>query len=113
MYTQFAEVARATNNEAILTEKSNAISVIVGCDTRPSSEALVKSIIDGVSVFQNAKVINYGILTTPQLHWMVWRGNEEHKQKTVNDYYEHVGKSYGLLVDPNNEKKVPGTCHNY
>jgi phosphoacetylglucosamine mutase len=106
LYNEFKKIAHETNNDTILSENSNPIVVIIGHDSRPSSEALVQSIIDAVQVFSKAKVINYGLLTTPQLHWMVWRGNEEHKQKTEEDYYRHVSESFQSLLDPLGKKNI-------
>jgi hypothetical protein len=108
LYTEFVKIAHETNNDAILTENSNPIYVIVGCDTRPSSEALVNSIIDAVKFFPKAKFVNYGLLTTPQLHWMVWRGNAEGVEKTEEDYYRHVAASYNALIDPLGKKDTKG-----
>ncbi|KAL0479624.1 phosphoacetylglucosamine mutase [Acrasis kona] len=100
LFEAFSEVAKETGNEAILTDKSNPILVYIGKDTRPSSEALSASVIDGIKSLPNAKFFDFGVVTTPQLHWVVWRGNEENVQKTIENYYESTARSFSRLLDP-------------
>lgn len=45
-------------------------NIVAAHDTRPSSEALLKAFKTGVEVL-NGVLINYGLLSTPQLHYMV------------------------------------------
>eukprot|EP01120_Amphizonella_sp_Union-15-10_P002362 TRINITY_DN1254_c0_g1_i1.p1 TRINITY_DN1254_c0_g1~~TRINITY_DN1254_c0_g1_i1.p1 ORF type:complete len:535 (-),score=76.77 TRINITY_DN1254_c0_g1_i1:109-1713(-) len=48
--------------------------IIIGRDTRSSSSTLSKAAIDGVEAL-NGAVIDLGEVTTPQLHWAVYRKN--------------------------------------
>ncbi|XP_023596155.1 phosphoacetylglucosamine mutase isoform X6 [Trichechus manatus latirostris] len=48
--------------------------VVIGRDTRPSSEKLSHSVIDGVTILRG-QFHDYGLLTTPQLHYMVYCRN--------------------------------------
>ncbi|KAJ3102898.1 Phosphoacetylglucosamine Mutase [Phlyctochytrium planicorne] len=55
--------------EAEKIDLSKPSKVIVGRDTRPSGEGLVKALKDGVAVLEGA-FTDYGLLTTPQLHYL-------------------------------------------
>ncbi|ODV61728.1 phosphoacetylglucosamine mutase PCM1 [Ascoidea rubescens DSM 1968] len=49
-------------------------SVFIARDSRESGPALLKSTIDGLNVFDSA-IRDFGLLTTPQLHYLVRAGN--------------------------------------
>lgn len=74
-------------------------SVFIGRDTRPSSEKLSQSVIDGVSAL-GGQYHDYGLVTTPQLHYMVCCQNtQEHYGKaTVEGYYQKLSKAFGELT---------------
>lgn len=52
--------------------------VFVGCDTRPSSEKLVEAVMDGIGAMAGSliPVTNFGLCTTPELHWLVAEANK-------------------------------------
>jgi phosphoacetylglucosamine mutase len=62
--------------------------ILIGYDNRPSSPGLVRNIID-VCLNMGAIVINHGLVTTPQLHWIVGKMNDIWK--------DHLGKSRGVV----------------
>ncbi|KAJ8966109.1 hypothetical protein NQ317_011014 [Molorchus minor] len=76
--TKFANVPdnklEDTINELIkefnITNMNNRVEIVVGKDTRPSSPHLAKSVMDGVLAL-SGKPVDYGIVTTPQLHYFV------------------------------------------
>uniref|UniRef100_A0A8C0JAH1 Phosphoglucomutase 3 n=1 Tax=Chelonoidis abingdonii TaxID=106734 RepID=A0A8C0JAH1_CHEAB len=74
-------------------------SVFIGRDTRPSSEKLSQSVIDGVSAL-GGQYHDYGLVTTPQLHYMVCCQNtQEHYGKaTVEGYYQKLSRAFGELT---------------
>ena len=76
--------------------------VIYACDTRPSSPALVRAVEDGLQVM-GAEAINAGLLTTPQLHFLVMARNSHemwikygHPDKRC--YYQKLSKSFVALM---------------
>ncbi|KAJ8270540.1 hypothetical protein GJAV_G00116110 [Gymnothorax javanicus] len=73
--------------------------VFIGKDTRPSSEALSKSVMDGVSSL-GGDAFDYGLLTTPQLHFMVCCKNTQNRYgtATVRGYYEKLSKAFIQLT---------------
>ena len=64
---------------------------------RPSSESLSRSVRDGVECLQG-EVIDYGLLTTPQLHFIVASYNSGNTKVTEKDYYNHFAGAFVSLV---------------
>lgn len=73
--------------------------VVIGRDTRPSSEKLSQSVIDGVTVL-GGQFHDYGLLTTPQLHYMVYCRNThgEYGEATPEGYYQKLSKAFVELT---------------
>ncbi|XP_066151550.1 phosphoacetylglucosamine mutase isoform X2 [Euwallacea fornicatus] len=78
--------------------------IVVGKDTRPSSPSLGKAVIDGV-LAMGGKPIDYGIVTTPQLHYFVVckNTNRAYGQPTEEGYYKKLTNAF---------KKVRGSQFN-
>lgn len=79
-------VQEVIQKEAI--DMSWEANVFVGKDTRSSSAALSKAVIDGVYAL-GGHIKDYGLVTTPQLHYMVCCQNTQGKygEATVEGYY--------------------------
>ncbi|EHB14751.1 Phosphoacetylglucosamine mutase [Heterocephalus glaber] len=73
--------------------------VVIGRDTRPSSEKLSHSVIDGVTVL-GGQFHDYGLLTTPQLHYMVYCRNTSGRygKATIEGYYQKLSKAFVELT---------------
>lgn len=73
--------------------------IVVGRDTRPSSEKLSQSVIDGVTVL-GGQFHDYGLLTTPQLHYMVYCRNSEGRygQATIEGYCQKLSRAFVELM---------------
>ncbi|NXF04919.1 AGM1 mutase, partial [Smithornis capensis] len=74
-------------------------SVFIGRDTRPSSKKLSQSVIDGILVL-GGHYHDYGLVTTPQLHYMVCCQNTQgcYGKATVEGYYEKLSKAFTELI---------------
>ncbi|KAF6040363.1 PGM3 [Bugula neritina] len=73
--------------------------VFVGMDTRPSSPGLSKACQAGVSVM-NGKVTDYGYVTTPQLHYIVWSHNTKFTHPpTQEGYYLKISTALRQFLD--------------
>ncbi|XP_019393227.1 PREDICTED: phosphoacetylglucosamine mutase [Crocodylus porosus] len=74
-------------------------SVFIGRDTRPSSEKLSQSVIDGISALRG-QYHDYGLLTTPQLHYMVCCQNTQGRygKATLEGYYNKLSKAFVELT---------------
>lgn len=77
-------------------------SVIYGHDTRPTCPALVKAIAEGLAIM-GATVIDAGLKTTPQLHYLVRAHNtqgtaEEYGEPTEAGYYSKLSTAFLKLV---------------
>ncbi|XP_057180337.1 phosphoacetylglucosamine mutase [Triplophysa rosa] len=96
--------------ESLLTELENIIeketidmnepaSVYIGKDTRPSSGSLSQAVVDGVSSL-GGKFHDYGLVTTPQLHYMVCCRNTNgcYGSATVEGYYQKLSHAFLQLT---------------
>ncbi|CAH1155353.1 unnamed protein product [Phaedon cochleariae] len=107
--TKFANVIdeklEDTINELIkafdITNMNDRVEIVVGKDTRPSSPHLAKAVCDGVLAL-SGKPIDYGIVTTPQLHYFVVckNTNRAYGQPNEEGYYAKLTNAF---------KKIRGT----
>uniref|UniRef100_G3PJ22 Phosphoacetylglucosamine mutase n=1 Tax=Gasterosteus aculeatus aculeatus TaxID=481459 RepID=G3PJ22_GASAC len=76
---------------------SQEANVFVGKDTRSSSVSLSKAVLDGVSALAGH---NYGLVTTPQLHYMVCCQNTqgEYGEATMKGYYTKLSQAFIQLT---------------
>lgn len=77
--------------------------VVYGWDTRPSSPSLVGAIVDGLQVF-STDTIEGGLLTTPQLHYLVLALNtagtaESYGEPSEAGYYDKLAKAFLAATD--------------
>lgn len=75
-------------------------NVFVGKDTRSSSGSLSQAVLDGVSALGgNGK--DYGLVTTPQLHYLVCCQNTQGKygEATVEGYYKKLSRAFIQLTE--------------
>ncbi|XP_068137657.1 phosphoacetylglucosamine mutase [Hyperolius riggenbachi] len=73
--------------------------IAIGRDTRPSSENLSRSVIDGVSSL-DSKFQDYGLVTTPQLHYVICcrNTNGAYGEPSVEGYYQKLSKAFKELI---------------
>jgi len=73
----------------------NNATVVVGRDTRQSSPTLSQAVIDGVEA-AGGKVEDFGILSTPQLHYLVVCKNTkgQYGQPTETGYFDKISKAF-------------------
>ena len=69
--------------------------VFVGRDTRTSSPALAQAVLDGIEAMK-AEVVDYGVVSTPQLHYFVVCHNTKgvYGQATLEGYYDKLSKAF-------------------
>ena len=65
---------------------------------RGSSPSLCQAVIDGIEA-AGGECTNYGVLSTPQLHFFVVckNTNGEYGKATEEGYYEKIGKAFNLF----------------
>lgn len=82
-----SQVANAPSDEAVVLELTKIVHehrldtsmtprIVFGYDTRPSSSRLVKAMLDGLHAM-HAEIVDGGMLTTPQLHYLVLAHNTQ------------------------------------
>lgn len=81
--------------------------VIVGRDTRLSSPALSQACVRGVEAV-GGTVVDLGVVTTPQLHYMVVATNTEgaYGDPTIEGYYAKISSAFKKFISLTGEKKV-------
>ncbi|MED6167723.1 hypothetical protein PIB30_005345 [Stylosanthes scabra] len=96
--------------EGIQFDGVRSAEILLGRDTRPSGEALLEAAKQGVASVVGAVAVDMGILTTPQLHWMV-RARNKGMKASEQDYFEELSSSFRCLVDliPSERSKSDGT----
>ncbi|KAM9703711.1 phosphoacetylglucosamine mutase [Menidia menidia] len=74
-------------------------NVFVGKDTRSSSARLSQAVLDGVNALGGHSK-DYGLVTTPQLHYMVCCQNTQGKYgvATVEGYYSKLSQAFSQLT---------------
>lgn len=92
-------------------------NVVFARDTRPSGEPLAASLIDGVKAF-NGKIIDYNLMTTPQLHYVTRCLNtqgilETYGVPTAEGYYDKLASAFKKMVSGyQNSSKIKVDCAN-
>jgi hypothetical protein len=80
-------------------------------DTRPSADGLVKAAAAGVAAMGSLPIA-CGLLTTPQLHWMVRQCNAglKHKEKA---YFEALATGFARLVSGHTAPSEVGLAYSH
>ncbi len=70
--------------------------VFVGRDTRKSSPPLAKAVLDGVNAIAKAKATDYGVVSTPMLHYFVvcHNTNGEYGAPSEEGYYKKLAEAF-------------------
>ncbi|KAJ7944641.1 Phosphoacetylglucosamine mutase [Quillaja saponaria] len=110
-------ISEFVEKENISFDGGRPVEVLLGRDTRPSGDSLLKAATEGITSIVGAVAIDMGILTTPQLHWMVHARNKA-LGALEHDYFEQLSSSFRCLMDlipmgskskePNNNLVVDG-----
>lgn len=98
------EVANAANSELVATlqrivadhsiDVSRPAKVIMGRDTRLSSPALASAALQGVDA-AGGVAKDFGVITTPQLHYLVDVTNTEKRESIeIDEYYRKLGTAF-------------------
>uniref|UniRef100_A0A6I8NAQ8 Phosphoacetylglucosamine mutase n=1 Tax=Ornithorhynchus anatinus TaxID=9258 RepID=A0A6I8NAQ8_ORNAN len=74
--------------------------IVIGRDTRPSSEKLLKAVVDGVTIL-GGQYHDYRLVTTPQLHYMVCCRNTGggYGKATAEGYYQKLSQAFTELTE--------------
>ncbi|CAL9089367.1 unnamed protein product [Musa textilis] len=91
-------VDRFVEEENIPIGGVQSAEVLLGRDTRPSGVALLEAAKHGINAIIGAVAIDMGVLTTPQLHWMV-RSRNKGMGASESDYLAQLSKSFRCLMN--------------
>lgn len=101
VFNVFSEIAVATK-----TNLSKPASVIFAHDTRPSGPLLVQALQDGLNAAETETLLFEGLLTTPQLHYLVRCHNTKdtpgaYGEPTEEGYYDKLVVAFKTIVCSN------------
>ncbi|XP_047338593.1 phosphoacetylglucosamine mutase [Impatiens glandulifera] len=82
----------------LLNEGECSAEILLARDTRPSGARLLQATMQGIKSVVGAIAVDMGILTTPQLHWMVRARNMGNKASEL-DYFHEISTSFRSLID--------------
>ncbi|KAA8522098.1 hypothetical protein F0562_012588 [Nyssa sinensis] len=91
-------IGEFVKKENIPLEGSQSAEILLGRDTRPSGESLLEAAKQGISSVVGVVANDMGVLTTPQLHWMVRARNKGMKSSEL-DYFDQLSSSFRCLMD--------------
>ncbi|CAI9095486.1 OLC1v1031451C2 [Oldenlandia corymbosa var. corymbosa] len=84
--------------ENILLDGKDVAEVLLGRDTRPSGSSLLEAAKQGVASIARATAVDMGVVTTPQLHWMV-RAKNKCMEASEPNYYAQLSGSFRCLLE--------------
>ncbi|KAJ1282009.1 hypothetical protein BS78_03G017200 [Paspalum vaginatum] len=91
-------VLQFVKDENIPLGGQDTAQVLLGRDTRPTGGYLLDAALQGVNAIVGAHAINMGILTTPQLHWMV-RSKNKGIKASESDYFTQLIDSFRRMLE--------------
>ncbi|XP_016649503.1 PREDICTED: phosphoacetylglucosamine mutase isoform X1 [Prunus mume] len=91
-------IAEFVKKENITLDGAKPVEILLARDTRPSGEFLLEAAKQGIGSIIGAVALDMGILTTPQLHWMV-RARNGGVKASETDYFKRLSSSFRCLVD--------------
>lgn len=75
-----------------------SVEILLGRDTRPTGEQLLESAKQGICSIIGAVSVDIGVVTTPQLHWMV-RCRNKGMPASETDYFEQLSNPFRCIMD--------------
>ncbi|SCW01489.1 LAFE_0E00760g1_1 [Lachancea fermentati] len=106
----YEELVRATTKlvSQLQLDVCDSGNISVARDSRESGPRLLQALIDGINIFKEVSIVDYGLLTTPQLHFLTWKSNEQKDRKWVElDYYEEFLSSWFEIATLSGVKSLP------
>ncbi|TKW14182.1 hypothetical protein SEVIR_5G151000v4 [Setaria viridis] len=91
-------VLQFVKDEGIPLGGHHRAQVLLGRDTRPTGGYLLGAALQGINAVVGSHAIDMGILTTPQLHWMVRCKNKGIKA-SESDYFTQLINSFRRMLE--------------
>ncbi|WVZ72810.1 hypothetical protein U9M48_021212 [Paspalum notatum var. saurae] len=91
-------VLQFVKDESIPLGGQDTAQVLLGRDTRPTGGYLLDAALQGINAIIGARAIDMGILTTPQLHWMV-RSKNKGIKASESDYFTQLIDSFRRMLE--------------
>ncbi|CAD6240554.1 unnamed protein product [Miscanthus lutarioriparius] len=100
-------VLQFCRDEGIPLGSQHTAQVLLGRDTRPTGAYLLDAALQGINAIVGACAIDMGILTTPQLHWMV-RSKNKGVKASESDYFMQLIGSFRRMLELVPKDKIGG-----
>ncbi|KAL2545343.1 Phosphoacetylglucosamine mutase [Forsythia ovata] len=84
--------------EKISLEGAYGGEVLLARDTRPSGVFLAEAAKQGITSIMGVSATDMGVMTTPQLHWMV-RSRNNGMEASEHNYYDQLSSSFRCLME--------------
>ncbi|CAD6240483.1 unnamed protein product [Miscanthus lutarioriparius] len=97
----------SSRDEGIPLGSQHTAQVLLGRDTRPTGAYLLDAALQGINAIVGACAIDMGILTTPQLHWMV-RSKNKGVKASESDYFMQLIGSFRRMLELVPKDKIGG-----
>lgn len=99
-------IAKKLDIDLATDERAN---VVVARDSRESGPRLLAALKAGISVFSNTNVVDFGLLTTPQLHFLTHILNSEEPGSAVDEsqYYSYFLSKWDQLAELYHLESLP------
>lgn len=97
-YTLVEVLDDFVKKEKIALDGEWAAEVFLGRDTRPSGVSFLEAAKQGVASIVKANAKDMGVLTTPQLHWMV-RARNKGLEASEHNYFDQLSSSFRCLLE--------------
>ncbi|KAH0462810.1 hypothetical protein IEQ34_010385 [Dendrobium chrysotoxum] len=94
----FKLVLHFAKEENISLSRERSAVILLGRDTRPTGESLLEAAKQGIKGIIGSVALDMGIVTTPQLHWMV-RSKNMGMKASESDYFMQLSESFRCLMD--------------
>ncbi|CAM0905615.1 unnamed protein product [Alopecurus aequalis] len=91
-------VLQFAKDEGITLGEGHSAQVLLARDTRPTGEYLLDVAAKGINAIVGSVALDMGILTTPQLHWMV-RNKNKGLKASEGDYFTQIAESFRHLLE--------------
>ncbi|CDO93437.1 unnamed protein product [Kluyveromyces dobzhanskii CBS 2104] len=107
-FTQLESALKAITDELHI-DTTQLACITVARDSRESGPRLLAALRAGISVFSNVKIVDFELLTTPQLHFLTHTLNSSSSPSTVKEsaYYDHFISMWNQLTQLHHVTELP------
>lgn len=89
-------------------DDTESAKITISRDSRESGPRLLQAVIDGTKVLKNVQVVDFNLLTTPQLHFLTYQYNQGSSSKVEEStYYSAFSSAWTKICDLHDINSLP------